>query len=202
MTKKIVSLIIGMLCLVSFGSSYSYKVNQASPAFSLPDTSGKTHSLKKYRGKIVVLEWLNYGCPYVKKHYDSNNMQTLQKKYTAKGIVWLAIVSSAPGKQGYYKARKMAKISRQKKSHASAILLDSTGRVGRKYRAKTTPHMYIINKKGKLVYNGAIDSIKSTDQDDIAKAENYVAKALDAILANKAIAKSTTVPYGCSVKYN
>ncbi|MCB9640450.1 MAG: thioredoxin family protein [Myxococcales bacterium] len=177
------------------------KVDKPAPGFSLPDTHGKKHDLSQYKGKVVVLEWLNHGCPFVKKHYNSGNMQALQKKYRDKGVVWLSIVSSAPGKQGYYSPEEANKINASKKGHANAILLDPEGKVGQLYSARTTPHMYIIDAKGTLVYMGAIDSIRSTNPEDTKKAKNFVSAALDAVLAGKAVDVKKTRPYGCSVKY-
>ena len=175
----------------------------AAPAaeFSLPDTQGKEHSLSSYAGKVVVLEWLNFGCPFVKKHYDSKNMQALQKDYTAKGVVWLSIVSSAPGKQGHYPPEKLEAALTERGAQPTAALLDSKGAVGRLYGAKTTPHMFVIDAKGALAYAGAIDDAPSTDVDDVAGARNYVREAVDALLAGKRVKKASTKPYGCSVKY-
>ena len=180
---------------------FAAELNKRAPAFSLPGIDGKTHSISDYKGKIVVLEWLNFGCPFVKKHYNSGNMQNLQKEFTKKGVIWLSIVSSAPGKQGYYTAYEMKKIAEKKHSSATTILLDPRGKTGRAYSAKTTPHMYIINKDQNLVYQGAIDSIPSTDQDDIKEAVNYVSKALGEVMAGEKVATPSTQAYGCSVKY-
>lgn len=154
-----------------------------------------------YEGSFVVLEWVNHGCPFVKKHYKSGNMQKLQEGYTAKDVVWLSICSSAPGKQGYCSADEAQEISAEKKSACSAYLMDEEGTVGRQYGAKTTPHMYIINPDGNLIYQGAIDSIRSTDPSDVRKADNYVAMALDAAMAGEPVESASTRPYGCSVKY-
>lgn len=177
------------------------KVGGPAPDFSLPDVAGTTHKLSDYRGKVVVLEWVNYHCPFVKKHYDSKNMQALQKKWTGKEVVWLAICSSAPGKQGNFDPAQAAKEGQSRGAAHTAYLLDPEGQVGRSYGAKTTPHMFIIDPKGKLVYQGAIDSIKSANQKDIKKATNYVDTGLTALLAGKPLKPQTTQPYGCSVKY-
>ncbi len=167
----------------------------AAPAFTLTDTHGNEHALSDFRGKYVVLEWINDGCPFVKKFYEPGKMQELQKTYTEQDVVWLAIASSKPGAQGHHSAEGWNKIIKDWNINATALLIDESGEVGRAYDAKTTPHMYVINPDGKLIYQGAIDSIRSTKQADIAKADNHVAKVLDA-----ALLKSTT-PYGCSVKY-
>lgn len=176
-------------------------IGEPAPNFTLKDTLGKEHSLSSFKGNFVVLEWVNTDCPFVKKHYDGGNMQTLQKKYTDQGIVWLAINSSAPGKQGHYAPAELNEIMKSKGSHATAVLLDSDGKVGQLYGAKTTPHMFVIDIDGKLIYQGAIDSIASADPADIAKSENYVTSALDAAKANKPVAMASTKSYGCSVKY-
>ncbi len=169
--------------------------------FTLPDSTGKIHSLSGYKGKIVVLEWLNHGCPFVKKHYNSGNMQKIQKMYAEKGIVWFSIVSSAPGKQGYMTPEEAVESVKHHKASPKAVLLDPEGTVGKLYGAKTTPHMFIIDSAGNLVYNGGIDDIRSTNPDDIAKAKNYVRMALDELLAGKEVSVQTSQPYGCSVKY-
>ena len=174
---------------------------KAAPEFSLTDVSGKVHSLANYKGKIVVLEWINFGCPFVKKHYNSENMQALQKKYTEKGVIWLSICSSAQGKQGYFENDKIKDLLKEKNAGQTAYLVDKEGITGRSYGAKTTPHMYIINKDGLLIYNGAIDDIRSVDVKDIAKANNYVGTILDKLLKGETVKPFQTTAYGCSVKY-
>jgi hypothetical protein len=169
--------------------------------FTLGDTRGQQHSLADYKGQYVVLEWINHDCPFVKKHYDSNNMQNLQKAYGAKDVVWLSICSSAPGKQGYYEAEAWNKISQEKGAAATAVLLDPDGTVGRLYGAKVTPHIYIIDPDQNLIYQGAIDDIPSTNPGDIANSKNYVKETLDAAMAGQPVPRSATKPYGCSVKY-
>lgn len=178
-------------------------VDTGKPAldFTLKDMNGKAVSLSDYRGKTVVLEWTNHECPFVKKHYESGNMQALQKKYTEKGVVWLSVISSAPGEQGYVLADKAAALTGSRNAHPSNVLFDPEGEVGHLYGALTTPHMYIIDSEGVLVYNGAIDSIRSKDQADVKKAINYVEAALQAVLAGKAVELPLTRPYGCSIKY-
>jgi len=177
------------------------EIGRSAPDFTLTSSTGNTHSLSDFAGKYVVLEWVNYDCPFVKKHYGSGNMQNLQAAYTEKDVVWLSICSSAPGKQGYSEGQALNKRINQEKSRATAYLVDSDGKVGRMYGAKTTPHMYVINPEGRLVYAGAIDSKPSTNQADIPGATNYVMTALDAAMVGKTIQTSTTESYGCSVKY-
>lgn len=176
-------------------------VGAAAPAFTLTDAHGKAHSLADLKGKFVVLEWVNFGCPFVRKHYDSGNMQKLQKTYREKGVVWLSVCSSAPGKQGYFDRLELLERIKDERSNATAYLVDAEGSVGHLYGARTTPHMFLIGPDGKLLYAGGIDDTPSTDTDDIAKAVNYVAQGLDAAIAGKPIAVKTSKPYGCSVKY-
>ena len=176
-------------------------VGQPAPPFALADTNGKSHALADLQGKTVVLEWLNHDCPFVRKQYDSGNMQGLQKKYTAEGIVWLSIVSSAPGKQGSYPPAKANELTASKGASPTAVLIDADGTVGRAYGAKTTPHMYVIDPKGVLVYAGAIDDKPSTDPDDVKGARNYVDAALTELRAGRPVTTPTSTPYGCSVKY-
>ena len=193
-----------LLCLplaLAAASAHATKVGDPAPSFSLVDTNGKQHALDDFKGKVVVLEWFNHDCPFVKKHYDSGNMPALQSRYTAKDVVWLSINSSAPGKQGNYAPDKASELSKEKKSAATYVLLDQDGTVGRLYGAKTTPHMYVIDGKGILRYEGAIDSVSSTDQADIKDATNYVAAAVDAVMAGKNVDPSVTQSYGCGVKY-
>jgi peroxiredoxin len=195
-----------VLGLIAFGSlvsslSFALAVATAAPDFALPDQDGKVHHLSDFKGKAVVLEWFNKGCPYVQKHYESHNMQNLQKKYVGQGVVWLTISSSAEGKEGYEKGPEATKTRATWGINSTATLLDPSGDVGHLYGAKTTPHMFVINSKGVLVYNGAIDDNDSTEAEDIPKAKNYVATALDEVLAGKEVSAGTTKPYGCSVKY-
>jgi len=177
-------------------------VGKTAPDFNLTDSNGRARSLHDYKGKIVVLEWFNHGCPFVKKHYDSGNMPKLQKEYTAKGVIWLSICSSAPGKQGYGSGSEQNAVFREKDAAPTAILSDADGKVGHLYGARSTPSMYVINKKGTLVYAGAIDDKPTTDQSDIAGAQNYVKAALDEVLEGKPVSLASTRSYGCSVKYS
>lgn len=176
-------------------------IGAPAPAFTLPDAAGKTHSLSEFRGKYVVLEWVNFGCPFVRKHYDSGNMQGLQKEYREKGVVWLSICSSAPGKQGYFEGKDLTERIVEEKSRATAYLVDREGTVGQEYGAKTTPHMFIINPEGTLIYEGGIDDRPSTNQEDLKTAVNYVREALDAAMGGRPVRITTSRPYGCSVKY-
>jgi len=191
----------GLIALTAGLSFAETEVGKVAPDFSLPDTNGKTHSLAELKGKYVVLEWYQPDCPFVRKHYRSGNMQGLQKEYTAKGVTWLSIDSSAPGEQGNYPAAKLNEIATQDGASRTALLLDPSGEVGRLYAAKTTPDMYIIDPKGILVYKGAIDNKRSTDLADVKTATNYVKIALDAAMAGKTVPTTATQPYGCSVKY-
>jgi len=177
------------------------QVGSPAPDFTLKDCGGKDVSLSEFKGKPVVLEWTNSGCPFVMKHYGSGNMQKLQKDAAAKGVVWLTICSSAPGKQGHATAAEAAKNCAENGSHATAYLLDEDGKTGKLYGAKRTPEMYVISKDGILVYHGAIDDKKSPDPADIAGAKNYVTAALDELRSGKPISTPTTGAYGCSVKY-
>lgn len=176
-------------------------VGQAAPAFSVADTQGQTQALDQYKGKWVVLEWTNHECPFVKKHYGAGNMQKLQKDYAAKGVAWLTVISSAPGKQGHLTPAQADQLTKERGAAPRAVLLDAAGTMGRAYGAKTTPHMYVIDPTGKLLYAGAIDDTPSTDPADIPRSRNYVSAALEAALAGKPVPTATSTPYGCSVKY-
>ena len=176
-------------------------IGAPAPTFTLPDTYGNQHVLGDYRGQWVVLEWLNYGCPYVQKHYKSQNMQDLQAKYREDGVVWLAVVSSAPGKQGYYPPDEMNVQNEAHNNKASAVLLDPDGDVGKAYGARTTPQMVVIDPQGTLLYNGAIDDRPTARLADIDGAHNYLVAALDEAMAGRAVSVPRTQPYGCSVKY-
>lgn len=177
------------------------EVGKPAPDFTLQDCSGKSVTLSEHKGKVVVLEWVNHGCPFVVKHYGSGSMQKLQATATAKGVVWLSICSSAPGKQGHMSAADAAKACEEKQSASTAYLLDESGEVGKKYGAKVTPELYVVNAEGVLVYHGAIDDKKSTDPADIAGAKNFVSAALEEVLAGNPVSTPTSEAYGCSVKY-
>ena len=192
-----------VLCFFVLITGALAAINPGDPApmFTLQDALGKSISLKDLKGQVVVLEWTNHDCPFVVKHYNAQNMQALQKKYTSQGVQWFQVISSAPGKQGHVSAQEAIELNKDRKAAPSAVLFDPDGKIGKAYDAKTTPHMFIINSEGVLAYNGAIDSIRSADVSDIPKAENYVAQALDATLQGKMPKTSRTQPYGCSVKY-
>ena len=176
-------------------------VGSAAPDFSLPDANGKTHSLAQYKGKYVVLEWFNPQCPFVKKHYGSDNMQKLQQEYTSKGVVWLSIDSSAPGAEGNLTPEQAKSTMNSWKTHQTALLLDPEGKAGRAFGAKNTPYMFVINPEGKVVYEGAIDSKATPNPADIPSSTNYVKIALDESISGKPVTTAATKPYGCSVKY-
>ena len=176
-------------------------VGQPAPAFSLVAADGKTVTLESLRGKTVVLEWTNHDCPFVRKHYDAGNMQAQQKEAAAAGAVWLQVISSAPGKQGFVDGAAASTLNTKRNAAPAGALLDPTGKVGQQYGAKTTPHRYVINAQGTLVYQGGIDSIPSAKIDDIAKAEQHVRVALAELGAGKPVTKTASKPYGCSVKY-
>ena len=178
----------------------SATVGQAAPDFSATDALGITRKLSEYKGKHVVLEWTNPGCPFVVKHYGGN-MQALQKEFTAKGVVWLSVNSTSKDAYDYLEPAKLMAWKAEKKGSASAMLMDDVGKVGQLYGAKTTPHMYIISPQGVLVYAGAIDSIPSARVEDIKTATNYLRQGLNEALGGKAISTSSTRDYGCSVKY-
>ena len=168
---------------------------------TVTDSNGVQHNLSDFAGKKVVLEWTNHGCPYVKKHYKTDNMQKTQKMATADGAVWLSIVSSAPGKQGYVSGVEANELTASRNAAPTAVVLDPEGTAGRTFAAKTTPHMYIIDEAQTLVYQGAIDDNRSASPKTVAGAKNYVVAALDDLKAGNAVAESDTAPYGCSVKY-
>lgn len=182
-------------------ASAAAAVGEAAPDFTLKDVQGAPHTLSGLKGKWVVLEWVNYDCPFVRKHYGSGNMPKLQKTYTGKGVTWLSVNSSAPGKQGNFTSAEIQERAKGFGAAFSAYLVDADGSVGRAYGAKTTPHIFVIDPAGKLVYAGGIDDKPSTDVADIATAKNFVSAALDEALAGKPITVSTSTPYGCSVKY-
>ena len=177
------------------------KVGEPAPAFTATDLNGKSRSLSEFKGKYVVLEWHNQGCPFVQKHYESGNMQKLQKELTGKGVVWLSIISSAPGKQGHVTPDEEKAYLAEQKATPSEVLFDPQGTVGKAYGAKTTPHMFVIDDKGVLVYAGAIDDNPSSDAADAATAKNYVRAAFEEASAGKPVTTAATAPYGCGVKY-
>lgn len=199
-TKYTLALFTSLLATAAFAAD-SPPVGSTAPDFSASDSKGKTHSLSQYKGKYVVLEWFNPECPFVKKHYGPGNMQKLQEEFTGKGVVWLSIDSSAPGKEGNLSAEQGEKKLAEWKVKSSALLLDPDGKVGQAYGAKNTPHMFVINPEGKIVYEGAIDSKASPNPADIPSSTNYVKVALDESMGGKPVSNPNTKPYGCSVKY-
>ncbi len=199
-TKSILILATALLATGLFAKDVP-PIGSSAPDFSLSDAKGKTHSLADYKGKYVVLEWFNPECPFVKKHYGSDNMQKLQEEFTGKGVVWLTIDSSAPGKEGYLTAEQAEKIMNSWKTRQTALLLDPQGQAGKSYGAKNTPDMVIINPEGKIVYAGAIDSKATPNPADIPSSTNYVKVALEESMAGKSVSTANTKPYGCSIKY-
>ena len=199
-TKLLVTLLTLAASTALFAAD-SPAVGTTAPDFSLTDSKGKTQTVSQYKGKYVVLEWFNPDCPFVKKHYGSGNMQKLQEEFTAKGVVWLSIDSSAPGLEGNLTAEQAEKKIAEWKTKQTALVLDPDGKAGRTYGAKNTPHMFVINPEGKIVYEGAIDSKATPNPSDIAGSTNYVKVALEESLAGKTVSNANTKPYGCSVKY-
>jgi len=177
------------------------KVGAAAPAFTSTSTAGKAVSLGDYRGQIVVLEWTNHECPYVRKHYDTGNMQALQAEATGQSVIWLTIISSAPGTQGHVSAGQADELTATRKARPSAVLLDPTGAVGKMYGATNTPHMYVVDKTGTLVYAGAIDDKPTSRRGDVQGAKNYVREALQSVAAGQPVKTPVTRAYGCTVKY-
>lgn len=214
MTRNRKPFLIGLLGAAAVGLSTLTAMNtaaptaqaaatpgQPAPAFSVQDTTGKTRTLAEFAGKYVVLEWINHQCPFVKKHYNSDNMQKTQRAARTQGAVWLSVNSSAAGKQGHTNAEQADNLTLEKKAEPSAVLLDTDGTMGRAYGAKTTPHMFIIDPKGNVIYNGAIDDKASADASDVAGARNHVLAALEQVKKGEAVTVAASQPYGCSVKY-
>lgn len=201
MKTKLFVLTLTALCTGALFAVGSTEIGAPAPGFSLPSAQGKTESLGNYKGKYVVLEWFNPGCPFVRKHYQSQNMQALQREFTKKGVIWLTIDSSAPGEEGNLSADAAQKQINDWRMYPTAFLLDQNGKVGHEYGATNTPHMFIIDPDGKLIYKGAIDSKPSTDQADLKTATNYVKAVLTDAMAGKPVENATTKAYGCSVKY-
>jgi peroxiredoxin len=191
--------VLALLCLTA--AAFAVRVGEQAPDFNAVDSNGQTHTLSQYKGKYVVLEWHNNGCPFTRKHYESGNMQKLQKEWTAKGVVWLTVISSAPGTQGYVTAAEENAYLKQMKASPTAALLDPLGTLGHLYNAKTTPEIFIVTPDGKLVYQGAIDDHPTSDAGDIPKSKNYVSVALTESMSGKPVDEPSTRSYGCSVKY-
>lgn len=201
MKKLILRSLTVLAALPLLAPAQPAEVGKEAPAFTLTSVEGKEHSLADFRGKYVVLEWTNYDCPFVRKHYQSGNMQSLQREFTEKGVIWLSVNSSAPGKQGHFTAEEWKRRMAEWKVAPTAVLLDSDGKVGRAYGAQTTPHIFIVNPEGVLIYAGAIDDKPSPNPADIQGATNYVRAVLEPALAGQAVEPKSTKPYGCSVKY-
>lgn len=205
MTTTLSAMINGLLGLSLLAlagiTQAALKPGDVAPDFTAVDTRGHKVSLAELRGQYVVLEWTNHECPFVKKHYGSGNMQALQKTYTGKGYRWYSIISSAPGKQGHVSAAQANELTARRNAAPTGVILDENGTIGKAYDARTTPHLFIIDPTGKLVYLGGIDSVPSTDQADITGATNYVKAAFDALEAGKPVAVPVSQPYGCGVKY-
>jgi peroxiredoxin len=178
------------------------KVGEAAPAFTATATTGSAVSLASHKGKIVVLEWTNHDCPYVRKHYETGNMQALQREATGQGVVWLTVISSSPGTQGHVTPAQADELTTSRKAAPSAVLLDEKGVVGRLYGATNTPHMYVVDKAGLLAYAGAIDDRPTSRRADVQGASNYVRAALDAVAAGQPVKTPVTRAYGCTVKYS
>lgn len=192
---------VAVLLTLAVAANAAPRLGEAAPDFTVSDQSGKPVKLSDAKGKLVVLEWYNKGCPFVRKHYDAKNMQALQKKYAKKGVVWYTVVTGKKGKEGHMTPAEAAAQMKTEGMGSSAILLDESGDVGRLYSAKTTPHLFVIDKKGALIYQGGIDDKSSADSADIKGSKNFVAAALDETLAGKPVSTPSAAPYGCSVKY-
>ncbi|NEO61480.1 MAG: redoxin domain-containing protein [Moorea sp. SIO4G2] len=186
----------------AIAASSPLSIDEKAPEFTGVDSNNTTHKLSDFKGKVVVLEWTNHQCPFVRKHYNSGNMQKLQKEATSKGVVWLSIISSAPGKQGHVTPQKANELIKSSSASPTAVIIDSEGTIGRLYQARTTPHMYVIDTDGVLKYMGAIDNKPSANPADVETATNYVRAAVDSVITNKPVETTVTQPYGCSVKYN
>lgn len=198
-TKRRLAVALAAVCLNL--SAFAVRVGDTAPNFTGVDSNGKTHELSEFKGKYVVLEWHNQGCPFTKKHYVSGNMQSLQKTWTSKGVVWLTIISSAPGLQGYVTAQEENSYLSKEHAMPTAALLDADGKIAHLYDAKTTPHMFVIDPSGKLIYAGAIDDHPTPEPSDISQSKNYVTEALTESMQGKPIGTAYTRPYGCSIKY-
>lgn len=200
--KRTTSLALSLLLCLAAPMAHAAAVpGQPATDFELTDVFGKTHRLADYRGKYVVLEWFNQGCPFVQKHYESGNMQRLQKRYTDKGVIWLAVNSTNPKSGDYRDPERAQGVMKDWKMTPSALLRDEDGKVGRAYGARSTPHMFVIDAAGAVIYAGAIDDKATWRPEDVKTAKNWVATALDEAMAGKPVTTQSTAPYGCSVKY-
>jgi len=201
LSAVLMAMLIGAPALVPSAAAAAPQIGQPAPDFTSTDSKGDSVSLSQYRGKTVVLEWTNADCPYTRKHYTSGNMQGVQALAQKNEVVWLTVISSAPGKQGYVNGPAADALTRSRAALPTAVLLDPSGTVGRLYGAKTTPHMFVIDKNGTLQYMGGIDSIATAEVDDIPKAEPYLKEAMLAVTQGAPVAHPVTTPYGCSIKY-
>ncbi len=199
--KSAVCATLALAAMLAAGWAWAARVGERAPDFTATDSNGKTHTLSEYAGKYVVLEWTNRDCPFTRKHYERGNMQQLQREWTSRGVIWLTVASSAPGAQGYVTAADENAYLKENGAAPTAVLLDPAGTLGHLYDAKTTPHMFVINPQGVLIYDGAIDDRPTTDLAAVKGARNYVSLALDEAMAGKAVSVPTSRPYGCSVKY-
>ena len=190
-----------ILTLTAPAATANVAAGQSAPDFALADIQGKQQKLSAYRGKYVVLEWFNSECPFVQKHYDSGNMQSLQRRYVDKGVVWLTLNSTSPESSNYRDAARSQQIVKDWRINASALILDPEGKVGQAYGARTTPHMWVIDPAGKVIYTGGIDDKATFRAADLKDAKNFVAAALDESMAGKPVSVAAATPYGCSVKY-
>jgi hypothetical protein len=197
----ILVLVVGMVGIFKAAAGAPPQIGQPAPEFNAVNSKGESVRLSDYRGKTVVLEWTNADCPYTRKHYTSGNMQSVQALAQKSGIVWLTVISSAPGTQGYVNGAGADALTLSRHAVPTAVLLDPTGVVGRLYAAKTTPHLYVIDKDGALKYMGGMDSLATTDEADIARAEPYLKEAMLAVALGNSPAHAVTKPYGCSIKY-
>jgi len=201
MNRRIPRFILAGIVGLMAGTAWAVQPGNPAPDFTAQDTHGQIQTLAQYKGKYVVLEWHNRECPYTHKHYMSGNMQRLQREWTAKGVVWFTVISSAPGQQGYMTADQENAYLQEVGASPTAVLLDPTGQLGHLYGAKNTPHVFVISPAGVLIYDGAIDDKSTADPDDIASAHNYVSAALQEAMTGKPVSTPVTRPYGCSVKY-
>jgi peroxiredoxin len=192
---------LGLIAATLSASVFAVSPGAQAPDFNLTDVNGKPAKLSDYKGKTVVLEWVNPGCPFVMKHYNARNMQALQKEASGKDVVWLAVNSTNPSHQDYMKPAVLSDWMKKQDATPRLTLMDEKGVAGKAYDARTTPHMYIISPEGRVVYNGAIDDKRSTNPDDVKTSKNFVRVALNESLSGKAVSTASTTPYGCTVKY-
>jgi peroxiredoxin len=201
MKTALATTLAAALALTAPGALANVAAGQAAPDFTLSDIQGKKRSLSDYKGKYVVLEWFNSECPFVQKHYESGNMQSLQKRYADKGVVWLTVNSTSPDSSNYRDPKRSQEIVKEWKINSTALMLDPDGTVGKTYGARTTPHMWVIDPHGKVIYAGGIDDRATFRTADVQGAKNFVATALDESMAGKPVGTAAAAPYGCSVKY-